>query len=92
MVKMNASPNGALAAPPDHRARLVDHVELACEAVLGHGTITIGNLDRLEPGEVVTLDASPADLAELRVNGKVVARGEVVTLDDRFAIRITEIG
>ena len=31
-------------------------------------------------------------VADIRVNGKVIARGEVVTVDNRFAIRITEIG
>lgn len=96
MAKNGSSTNGAeqIAADPirSERARLVDHVEVVCEAVLGRGAITIGGLDRLAPGEVLALDASPADLAEVQVNGKVVARGEIVTVDDRFAIRITEIG
>ncbi|WP_332819465.1 FliM/FliN family flagellar motor C-terminal domain-containing protein [Sphingopyxis sp.] len=74
------------------RKRLIDHVEVICEAILGSGTITIGQLDRLVPGEMLMLDSSPADPAEIRVNGKVIARGEVVTVDDRFAIRLTEIG
>lgn len=76
----------------DARKRLVDHVEVVCEAILGSGRITIGALDRLAPGETLVLDTSPADPAEIRVNGKVIARGEVVTIDDRFAIRLTEIG
>lgn len=75
-----------------NRKRLVDHVEVICEAILGSGTITIGQLDKLVPGETLVLDSSPADPAEIRVNGKVIARGEVVTVDDRFAIRLTEIG
>ncbi len=74
------------------RKRLVDHVEVVCEAVLGSGSMTIGQLDKLTPGETLVLDSSPADPAEIRVNGKVIARGEVVTIDDRFAIRVTEIG
>jgi len=74
------------------RKRLIDHVEVVCEAILGSGTITIGLLDKLAPGEMLVLDSSPADPAEIRVNGKVIARGEVVTVDDRFAIRLTEIG
>lgn len=76
----------------DDRKRLVDHVEVVCEAILGSGSITIGQLDRLIPGETLLLDSSPADPAEIRVNGKVIARGEVVTVEDRFAIRLTEIG
>ncbi len=74
------------------RKRLVDHVEVVCEAILGSGSITIGRLGKLAPGETLILDSSPADPAEIRVNGKVIARGEVVTVDDRFAIRLTEIG
>lgn len=79
-------------ADSGNRKRLVDHVEVICEAILGSGSITIGQLDKLAPGETLVLDSSPADPAEIRVNGKVIARGEVVTVDDRFAIRLTEIG
>ena len=74
------------------RKRLVDHVEVTCEAFFGSGSLTVGRLDALAPGETLILDSSPADPAEIRINGKVVARGEVVTVDDRYAIRITEIG
>ncbi len=86
-----ANEASAATSEPD-RKRLVDHVEVVCEAILGRGSITIGELDKLAPGETLVLDSSPADPAEIRVNGKVIARGEVVTVDDRFAIRLTEIG
>jgi flagellar motor switch protein FliN len=76
----------------DARTRLIDHVEVTCEALLGRGTMTIGALDRLAPGETLKLDTSPADPAEVRVNGKLIARGEIVTVDGCFAIRLTEIG
>lgn len=84
-----AGKNGEVAGA---RKRLVDHVEVTCEAILGSGSMSIGELDRLKPGETIVLDASPADTAEIRVNGKLIARGEIVTVDDRFAIRVTEIG
>ncbi|GAA4044787.1 FliM/FliN family flagellar motor switch protein [Parerythrobacter jejuensis] len=74
------------------RARLVDHVEVTCEAVLGSGEITVGKLNALAKGDVVALDRSPADPVDIRVNGKTIARGEIVTVDDKFAIRLTEIG
>lgn len=79
-------------ADDGNRKQLVDHVEVICEAILGSGSITIGELGKLTPGETLVLDSSPADPAEIRVNGKIIARGEVVTVDDRFAIRLTEIG
>ena len=71
---------------------LVDHVQVACEALLGSGEMTIGQLSKLTKGDVVTLDRSPADPVDIRVNGKTIARGEIVTVDDRFAIRLTDIG
>lgn len=74
------------------RANLLDHVEIGCEAVLGSGTITIGRLNAMAKGDVLTLDRSPADPVDIKVNGKTIARGEIVTVDDRFAIRVTEIG
>jgi flagellar motor switch protein FliN len=74
------------------RESLVGHLEITCEAVLGRGTLTIAGLEKLRPGDAVPLDRSPADRVDIRIGGKTVARGEIVTLDDRFAIRITEVG
>lgn len=71
---------------------LLDHVEVACEAILGSGTITIGKLNSMAKGDVLSLDRSPSDPVDVTVNGKTIARGEIVTVDDRFAIRLTEIG
>lgn len=74
------------------RKQLVDQVELDCEAVLGTGRLTIGRLEALAAGDMIVLDSSPADPVEIHINGKTIARGEIVTVDDRFAIRLTEIG
>lgn len=74
------------------RNSLVGHLEVSCEAVLGHGTMTIAGLEKLRPGDTVPLDRSPADLVDIRIGGKIIARGEIVTIDDRFAIRLTEVG
>jgi flagellar motor switch protein FliN/FliY len=71
---------------------LVGHVEVACEAILGTGRLTIAELEKLAPGDTVRLDRSPADWVDVRVNGRTIARGEIVTLDDKFAIRLTEVG
>lgn len=76
----------------EDRASIVDHVEVVCEAILGNGTITIGRLSALTKGDIISLDRSPADPVDIRLNGKTIARGEIVTVDDRFAVRLTEIG
>ena len=71
---------------------LVDHVTVECEAVLGHGKLTIGRLGELAKGDTIALDRNPADPIDIRVNGKTIARGQIVTIDDRFAIQLTQIG
>jgi flagellar motor switch protein FliN/FliY len=45
----------------------------------------------LKTGETVELDASLGRAVELRLNGKPIARGELVAAGDKFAVRLTEI-
>lgn len=78
--------------PGDLSARLIEHVEVGVEAVLGHCRSTIGDLSKLTSGAVLELDRQINEAVEIRVNGKVIGRGEIVTVGDRFAVRITEMG
>ncbi|MEM1052713.1 MAG: FliM/FliN family flagellar motor switch protein [Pseudomonadota bacterium] len=94
---MNNSPPSPSENEPNnvhgiHPVELLDHVEVECEALLGSGQLTIGRLGKLTKGDIITLDKSPADPVDIRVNGKVIARGEIVTVEDRFAIRLSQIG
>lgn len=77
---------------PADPIQLVDHITVECEAVLGNGKVSIGRLSQLAKGDVLTLNRSPADPVDIRVNGKTIAAGEIVTVEDRFAIRLTRIG
>jgi flagellar motor switch protein FliN/FliY len=45
----------------------------------------------LTPGTVVELDRAAGGPADLLVNGRLIARGEVVVIDENFGIRVTEI-
>jgi len=75
-------------------AKSLDHlfgVRLDAEAVLGRADFAIEDLLKLDLGSVVTLDRQVAEPVELIVQNVLVARGEVVVVNDRFAIRITEI-
>lgn len=92
LAASRTAPAGDAAPATESRVRLVDHVEVGCEAVIGGGSLTIARLNALAKGDVVTLDRSPADPVDIRVNGKTIARGEIVTVGDRFAVRLTEIG
>lgn len=70
---------------------IFETVEVDLDARLGVVNMTIRELLALEKGAVVALDRTIADPIELRLRDKVVAHGEIVTVDDNFAIRITEL-
>ena len=57
----------------------------------GSAGITLGKLVTLGPGSLVTLDRESHEPADILVNGKVVARGEIVTLDKNYGVRITHV-
>jgi len=64
-------------------------VELAVE--VGRTRMTLGQALALGPGSVVTLDRLADKPVDLLVNGKPIARGEVVVIDEEFGLRITEV-
>jgi flagellar motor switch protein FliN len=53
--------------------------------------MTIGETLELGPGAIVTLDRMAGEPVDLLVNGRVVARGEVVVIDEEFGLRVTEV-
>lgn len=57
---------------------------------LGSCQMTMLEVLRLNAGSVVQLDKKADEPVDLYVNQKLVARGEVVVVDDRFGIKITE--
>jgi flagellar motor switch protein FliN len=85
-------------APGDHLAgnggadlgRLSDvPVELAVE--IGRARMTVGATLELRPGSVVVLDRMAGEPVDLLVNGTPIARGEVVVIDEEFALRVTDV-
>jgi flagellar motor switch protein FliN len=58
---------------------------------LGRARMTIGETLELGPGAIVTLDRMAGEPVDLLVNGRVVARGEVVVIDEEFGLRVTEV-
>jgi flagellar motor switch protein FliN/FliY len=72
----------------------LDHlygVRLDAEAVLGRADFSVEDMLKLDVGSVVTLDRLVSEPVDLIVQNVRVARGEVVVVNDQFAIRITEI-
>jgi flagellar motor switch protein FliN/FliY len=64
-------------------------VQLSVE--LGRTKISIKNLLQLAQGSIVELDAAAGDLMDILVNGTMIAKGEVVVVNEKFGVRLTEI-
>ncbi len=58
---------------------------------VGRAKLTLAELIELRAGSVVELDREAHEPADILVNGKVVARGEIVTVDDSYGVRITSL-
>lgn len=64
-------------------------VELAVE--IGRTTMTIRETLQIGPGSIISLDRLAGEPVDLLVNGKRIARGEVVAIDEEFGLRVTEV-
>ncbi|PCH62740.1 MAG: flagellar motor switch protein FliN [Gammaproteobacteria bacterium] len=58
---------------------------------LGRTQISIRNLLQLNQGSVVELDRMAGEPMDVRVNGTLIARGEVVVVNEKFGIRLTDV-
>ena len=87
---MPLEPAGAVGADGTDLRRLYDvPVELAVE--IGRTRMTIGQTLDLRPGSVVSLNRLAGEPVDLLINGKPIARGEVVVIDEEFGLRITDV-
>lgn len=66
-------------------------VEIPVSVEVGRARMSLDEVLRLVPGSVIALDKKAEEPVDLRVNGKLVARGEVVLVDDAYGLRITQI-
>ena len=81
---------GAAAGEPLGIAHLMD-VPVRVTVEVGRARLPLGELVALGPGALVLLDREAHEPADILVNGKVVARGEVVTMDGSYGVRITSV-
>jgi len=58
---------------------------------VGRARLSFSELVALERGSVLQLDREAHEPADILVNGKVVARGEIVTLDNNYGVRVTHV-
>jgi flagellar motor switch protein FliN/FliY len=87
---VDAAPAAPLPVTAAELSRLHDvSVELAVE--VGRTQMTIREALALGPGSIVTLNRLAGEPVDLLVNGKPIARGEVVVIDEEFGLRVTEV-
>ncbi len=95
---MPAQPGNAMAQMQDDMRdkiaadlKPVFDVPVSVQAVIGRTTIEVSKLLELSPGTVLELDRRVGEAIDIYVNSRLVARGEVVVVDDRLGVTMTEI-
>jgi flagellar motor switch protein FliN/FliY len=66
-------------------------VPVQVSAVLGRSRMDVGQLLKLGPGAVLELDRKVGEAIDIYVNNRLVARGEVVLVEDKLGVTMTEI-
>lgn len=77
-------------ADPLHPDVLAD-VDVTVAAVLGAAKLTVRDILAMRPGSIIHLDNLAGQSVEMRVNNVPVAGGEVIVVDDQYAVRLTNI-
>ena len=87
--------HGTLDAPVSAKSAAdleqVFDVPVTVSAVLGNSRMAVGDLLKLAPGAVLELDRKVGEAIDIFVNNRLVARGEVVLVDERLGVTMTEI-
>ena len=74
-----------------HGIEMLMDVALEVSVELGRSHMSIGEILGLRTGSVIELDKLAGEPVDVSVNGTLVARGEVVVVDEKFGVRITEV-
>lgn len=73
------------------RLDLVEHLKVKVTVTLGSAEMVLGKLFSLGSGDVVTLDRDVDAPVDIRLDDKLIARGQLVAVGDKFGVRVTEI-
>ena len=90
-AKKAAAKPAPKAAPPRDNLERLESLPLMLTAEIGRTQATIEKVMEWGDQSLVELDKTVGDAVEILLNGELFARGEVVTVDENFGVRITEI-
>lgn len=77
--------------PESEKMELILDIPVSVTVEIGRTKMTIRNLLQLNQGGIVALDRLAGDPLDVLVNGTLVAHGEVVVVNDKFGVRLTDI-
>lgn len=79
-----------MSAPAQASSDMILDVNVRLSLEIGRVQIPIRELLKLAPGSIVEVDRPAGDPLDVLVNGRLVAHGEVVMVNDRYGVRFTE--
>ncbi|MFK3676416.1 flagellar motor switch protein FliN [Microbacterium sp. NPDC090218] len=88
-VIVTRAPAGASSS--SRRLHRIAGVEMELTVEIGRTRMAVRDVLDLEPGRIVELDRSAGAPADIKLNGRIIAHGEVVVVDQDYAVRITRI-
>jgi flagellar motor switch protein FliN/FliY len=88
-ISMTADSDDASRSASDLEA--VFDVPVQVSAVLGRARMDVGELLKLGPGAVLELDRKVGEAIDIYINNRLVARGEVVLVEEKLGVTMTEI-
>src|SRR5882762_8263796 len=86
-----SEPGGDMLSASAGDLEAVFDVPVKVSAVLGRARMDVGELLRLGPGAVLELDRKVGEAIDIYVNNRLVARGEVVLVEEKLGVTMTEI-
>jgi flagellar motor switch protein FliN len=92
-VRVNGSVSGSRFTHDSVAGKLgrINNVEMSLTVEIGRTRMSVRDVLALEPGAVIELDRSAGAPADVLLNGRLIAHGEIVVVDQDYAVRITRI-
>lgn len=91
LEKLEDESDGSLVSTGDDKLDGILDIPVTISMEVGRANITIRNLLQLNQGSVIELDRVAGESLDVLVNGTLIAHGEVVVVNDKFGIRLTDV-
>jgi flagellar motor switch protein FliN/FliY len=90
-VALEALVGGGEGSPGPDDLSLVLDVPVELTVVMGKASMTIGETLAIGTGSIITLSRLVGEPVDLLANGRLIARGEVVAIDEEYGLRVTDV-